>query len=302
MASTVDASRVAEHYDDEAALNEKITLLASMVGASSYTVFFTGAGVSTSSGVGDYRGPSGAWTKRRIRELQDKGRLGTITAEEQEDLDGLLREAERERAKSAKKVDMTDAEPSVTHMAMATLMRLGLAHHVITTNLDGIYRKAGLQGHTQLTCLHGDIYIERCTGCGYDFERNFEVRQPRTHVHDHCVGTCSRCGSHPPASYTGWVTKKDVKTGSKTKFAMNGLISTTDVNLGTKDTHINFGELLDSMDWAEADKQCKKADLCIVAGTSMSLRHVHTLAPAVRLTFFQAHHPFPVPVKTDCYN
>jgi len=45
-------------------------------------------------------------------------------------------------------------------------------------------------------------------------------------------------------------------------------------NCGTKDTHINFGEYLDPMDWNEADENCKKADLCIIAGTSMSLRHI----------------------------
>lgn len=70
---------------------------------------------------------------------------------------------------------MQDAEPSNTHMAMATLIRNGLAQFVITTNLDGLFRKAGLKGHEHLCCLHGDIYIERCTGCGYDFERNYHV-------------------------------------------------------------------------------------------------------------------------------
>jgi len=47
-----------------------------------------------------------------------------------------------------------------------------------------------------------------------------------------------------------------------------------DKNCGTKDTHINFGEFLDSVDWNEADTHCGKADLCIIAGTSMSLRHI----------------------------
>jgi len=51
-------------------------------------------------------------------------------------------------------------------------------------------------------------------------------------------------------------------------------VGTRDTNCGTKDTHINFGEKLDSIDWNEADLHCKKADLVIVAGTSMSLRHI----------------------------
>jgi len=52
------------------------------------------------------------------------------------------------------------------------------------------------------------------------------------------------------------------------------MVGTCDKNMGTKDTHINFGECLDDMDWKEADTHCGKADLCIVAGTSMSLRHI----------------------------
>jgi len=51
-------------------------------------------------------------------------------------------------------------------------------------------------------------------------------------------------------------------------------VGTKDKNCGTKDTHINFGEYLDDIEWAEADEHCGKADLVIVAGTSMSLRHI----------------------------
>jgi len=52
------------------------------------------------------------------------------------------------------------------------------------------------------------------------------------------------------------------------------MVGTNEKNCGTKDTHINFGEYLDPMDWDEADVHCTKADLCIIAGTSMSLRHI----------------------------
>ena len=49
-------------------------------------------------------------------------------------------------------------------------------------------------------------------------------------------------------------------------------------NCGTKDTHINFGESLDSIDWDEAERVCDKADLCIVLGTSCpSPRDAHAL-------------------------
>jgi NAD-dependent SIR2 family protein deacetylase len=269
MASTVDAERVREFNEENTPkFNKQLDKLTRMVKASKYTVFFTGAGVSTSAGVGDYRGPSGAWTKRKIKELEAKGKART--AEEEAELKQLKLEAAREEKKAKVKVSMNDAQPTYTHMAMATLIRLGICHYVVTTNLDGIFRKAGLKGHEQLCCLHGDIYIERCTACGYDFERNYHVRQDETHVHDHKVGTCERCGSAPPAHYKGTPGNLKMK-GSKWGGRM---IGTRDKNCGTKDTHINFGERLDEIDWNEADTHCGKADLCIIAGTSMSLRHI----------------------------
>jgi len=163
-----------------------------------------------------------------------------------------------------------DALPTPTHMTQATLIRLGIAHYIVTTNLDGIYRKAGLKGHSQLCCLHGDVYVERCTACGYDFERNYHVRQDSIHVHDHKVGVCDKCGSKPPSNYKGTPGNLQMK-----KSQWGGrMVGTNEKNCGTKDTHINFGEFLDPMDWDEADEHCKKADLCIIAGTSMSLRHI----------------------------
>jgi len=272
MASTVDAKRVQEYSESsDEALENKLDQLAAMVRRSKYTVFYTGAGMSTSAGVGDYRGPSGAWTQRRIKELQ---RLGsTASAADTAELQKLLAEQKKEQRKAATKVPITDAQPTLSHMMQSTLIREGLAHFVVTTNLDGIYRKAGLQAHDDVCFLHGDVYTERCTACGYDFERNWHVRG-EVHVHDHHVGTCSRCGSKPPQAYSGRP-KAGAKTGADAEgFKDNNLVGTRDANVGTKDTHINFGECLDEIDWNEADKHCKKADLCIVMGTSMSLRHI----------------------------
>lgn len=273
MASTVDAKRVQEFNEaSDEALEVKLDQLADMVRRSKYTVFYTGAGMSTSAGIGDYRGPSGAWTQRRIKELQ---RLGSAASrDDAAELRKLLAEQSKEQTKAVAKVPMTDAQPTLSHMMQATLIRKGLAHFVVTTNLDGIYRKAGLQAHEDVCFLHGDVYTERCTACGYDFERNWHVRQSQTHVHDHSVGTCSRCGSKPPKNYTGQP-KPGAKTGADADgFKDNRLVGTRDENVGTKDTHINFGECLDEVDWDEAEKHCSQADLCIVMGTSMSLRHI----------------------------
>lgn len=106
MVSKVDPSRVVEFVDSPDEFSTKMDKLADLFRSSKYTVFFTGAGVSTSSGVGDYRGPSGAWTKRRIKELQCLKTDGHASAEDLHDLELLLKQQEKELQKSAKKVDV----------------------------------------------------------------------------------------------------------------------------------------------------------------------------------------------------
>lgn len=355
MAGTVDAKRAKEYTEDPLHLERKLDKLAKMVRASNYTVFFTGAGVSTSAGISDYRGPSGAWTQRHIRKLQslgdkmtDEERIELAKLVENRDLEQSKQKLEKStvylplmyngeqafekcdgdawRLKDAKqfttkpkicgvayrrsktnkmghvlgeglrfgsfapasandegdgwlrcevalKEAKAGAMPTLAHMAQVTLIRKGFAKYVVTTNLDGLYRKAGLKVPEEVCFLHGDTYTERCTSCGYDFERNFPVRNKGLHVHDHHVGTCSKCGSKAPAEYTG---SQGNKTGADAQngFKDSHLIGSCDKDVGTKDTHINFGEYLDDKDLEEASEHCLKADLCIVMGTSMSLRHI----------------------------
>mmetsp|Transcript_8694 Transcript_8694/g.16873 ORF Transcript_8694/g.16873 Transcript_8694/m.16873 type:complete len:533 (-) Transcript_8694:83-1681(-) len=271
MASTVDADRIAEHEESAKLQQKKIDTLAKWIRESKYTVFYTGAGVSTSAGIGDYRGPTGAWTMGRIRELRRLEARGNMGAEEKGELRKLLAEAEKKGRQ--KRVPMIDAQPTLAHMAMATLVRRKMAHYVVTTNLDGIHRKSGLRAHEQVCNLHGCVYAERCTGCGYDFERNYYTRREKIHVHDHHVGACSRCGSAVPRSYTGRPSSRNTGADSE-GYRENRLVGTQDKAVGTKDTHINFGECLDDMDWNDAKRHCERADLCVVAGTSMSLRHI----------------------------
>jgi NAD-dependent SIR2 family protein deacetylase len=357
MADTVDAERVREFSESPEEFEIKLDTLAKLVRKSKYTVFFTGAGISTSAGIRDYRGPSGAWTQRRINQIQDLGE--EATDQEKEELQSFLENQENEQAKRtveksvvylpldyrgerviekrgglwrlkeeteltavpqhrgiayrrskdrsdalpcglywgsfvpAPVVDEGDgwlrcdeieldatskqgAQPTLAHMAQVTLMkaRPPLANFVVTTNLDGLYRQAGLQAHEEVCFLHGDTFTERCSNCGYDFERNYNVRNKTLRVHDHHVGKCSRCGSKVPAVYTG--AAKGRKTGADAKggFEECHLVGTCDKNVGTKDTHINFGEYLDERDLEEAAHHCSQADLCIVMGTSMSLRHI----------------------------
>lgn len=264
MADTVDSRRVREFSESPEEFEKKLDQLTEMVRTSKNTVFFTGAGISTAAGIADYRGPTGKWTQQRVKKLATKG---SLTQAEKSELGLLLSEARKKKGGAGGGI-VTSANPTLGHMVLSTLVRHGLAKHVVTTNLDGLHRKSGLIHHKSLTCLHGDIYIERCTACGHEEERDYHVRQKarrKLDVHDHSIGTCNKCGSKPPKSYTGHKGPGGERSG---------LVCPRDKNCGTKDTHINFGESLDEIDWDEAERACGEADLCIVVGTSMSLRHV----------------------------
>lgn len=276
MAGTVDSQRVAERFDSEGVFDEKVRKVASLVRSSKHTVFFTGAGVSTSAGIPDYRGPSGCWTRRKIKELQAKAASSSLTSHEERELQSFREEQAKEVQKAIaekKKRPKEYLDPGFSHRAIATLMRKGLAHYCITTNLDGLFRKAGLMAHEELCCLHGDIFTERCSSCGYEFERNYRVRVKERHVHDHHRGTCERCGSAVPSQYTG-MPVDGARTGSGHGFEETHLVGVRDRDVGTRDTHINFGELLDERDLVDCATHCDRAELCIVLGTSMTLRHI----------------------------
>ena len=97
--------------------------------------------MSTSAGVADYRGPAGAWTMKRIRQLEGQKKLSSLSQSETSELERLLKEKkkkdkdegeeEKEQVQGPKvkqkKVGMMDAQPTNTHMAMSTLIRTGLA-------------------------------------------------------------------------------------------------------------------------------------------------------------------------------
>jgi NAD-dependent deacetylase len=140
MASTVDVERLREHEASDEETKSKVGQLASMINESRRVVFYTGAGVSTSAGVGDYRGPTGAWTKRRQTELEELVATSKASSDEVAELTLIKSEAEKKDKADVKvkKVLMMDAQPTLTHMAQATLIHCGKAKAVVTTNLGNL--------------------------------------------------------------------------------------------------------------------------------------------------------------------
>ncbi|MBB5954192.1 NAD-dependent deacetylase [Saccharothrix tamanrassetensis] len=109
----------------------------------------TGAGVSTDSGIPDFRGPSGLWTAL--------GREFT--------LDGYLTDPAVRRAawRSRLRHPMWTAEPNAAHRALAGLERAGRVRALLTQNVDGLHQRAGSSAVVE---LHGSLFGTVCVHCG----------------------------------------------------------------------------------------------------------------------------------------
>ncbi|CAL9365364.1 NAD-dependent protein deacetylase [Streptomyces sp. enrichment culture] len=114
---------------------------------------FTGAGVSTDSGIPDYRGPQGLW--RRDPEAEK-----LVTYEHYMADPEVRRRSWRMRAE----VGALEARPNAAHLAVAGLERSGIPVRVITQNVDGLHQLAGMPPRKVLE-LHGTARAVVCTAC-----------------------------------------------------------------------------------------------------------------------------------------
>lgn len=133
-----------------------IEQLRSMLDQSRRAVVFTGAGVSTESGIPDFRSPGGIWTKYQPIDFSE-----FIASEE------MRRESWRR--KIAVDESITQAEPNRGHRAIAELVRRGTANSVITQNIDGLHQRSGVPD-ARIVELHGNGTYAKCLSCEKRFE------------------------------------------------------------------------------------------------------------------------------------
>jgi NAD-dependent protein deacetylase/lipoamidase len=139
-----------------------MTLLADYLRASRKALVFTGAGVSTRSGIPDFRGPQGVWTRRQPVYFQD---FMASEAARIEHWDYKLEGWEGFRA----------ARPNAVHDAIVRLERAGKVLMVVTQNIDGLHALAGTSAE-RLVELHGTNLLVECQNCKWrgDPEPHFE--------------------------------------------------------------------------------------------------------------------------------
>ena len=151
--------------------------LAKLLEASERTVVFTGAGISTESGIPDFRSPGGIWSKTTPIYYDD------FVASEEARRESWRRKIETDR-------DMAVAEPNRGHRAVAWLARHGPVAHVITQNIDGLHQRSGL-AEEQITELHGNSTYATCLNCA----KRFELAPIMTEFKENeTLPVCDACG------------------------------------------------------------------------------------------------------------
>ena len=130
--------------------------LREMIDASERIVPFTGAGISTESGIPDFRSPGGLWAKTQPIPFDQ-----FVASREMRD--------EAWRRRFAMEEYFGRAKPTRGHLALASLYRIGKAPGVITQNIDNLHQAAGVP-HEHVVELHGNTTFATCLDCAKRFE------------------------------------------------------------------------------------------------------------------------------------
>jgi len=139
-----------DYYDPNDILEQKIDLLVDLIKQSKTIVVYTGAGISTSAGISDYRSWNGVWTSRLLGFEQKRGK------------------------------SMDELKPTLGHMALYQLVQKGIVQYVVSTNVDNLHRRSGLT-RDHLAELHGNCYKEICSKCGLEYFRPKRITSYRGH-------------------------------------------------------------------------------------------------------------------------
>lgn len=158
-------------------MDEKIEKLQQMVDESSRIVFFGGAGVSTESGIPDFRSQDGLYSQ--------KWKYPPETIISRSFFDANPKEFYRFYRE---KLIIKGAEPNITHKKLAELEQKGKISAVVTQNIDGLHQKAGSK---KVWELHGSTLRNFCTRCGKFYDENFILESKDS---PDTLPRCTDCG------------------------------------------------------------------------------------------------------------
>ncbi len=158
-------------------MTDGIIRLADLIRSARRAVVFTGAGISTESGIPDFRSPGGIWTKMMPVEYQD-----------------YISDPEARRVSWQRRFEMEETwnavKPNDGHRAVAELVAQDRVSHVITQNIDALHQAAGVPEERVIE-LHGNTRHAKCLSCG----ARAEIAGIRTYFEAHGQAPdCAACG------------------------------------------------------------------------------------------------------------
>lgn len=158
-------------------MHSEIVALVDLLCSCSRVAVFTGAGISTESGIPDFRSPGGIWTKAQPIGFQD-----FLASEE------MRRETWRRKLVTDRTI--RSAEPNRGHRAIEYLLSTGRCHCVITQNVDGLHQRSGVPDDKVIE-LHGNSTYAACLDCGLRHELDPILE---AFAADGTLPLCQQCG------------------------------------------------------------------------------------------------------------
>lgn len=152
----------------------EIELLQKMIDESNHIVFFSGAGVSTDSGLKDFRSKNGLYHMKTIYSPEDL--LSSRMFYQHPDLFYQFYQ---------ENLNCINSKPNVTHLYLKKLEEKGKLKAIVTQNIDGLHKKAGNQTVYE---IHGTIYKNHCINCNQFYSAEYVMNA-------HEVPKCDKCGS-----------------------------------------------------------------------------------------------------------
>jgi NAD-dependent deacetylase len=214
----------------------------SLVQRSGRIVVLTGAGISTDSGIPDFRGPNGVWTKNP-------------GAERAANLDVYLSDPKVRRRSWQSRLQsrLDQARPNAGHLALVDLERTGRLDTLVTQNIDRLHHKAGSSPHRVIE-IHGNALEIVCLRCGH--------RQPAEPVHDRVRAGEVDPSCRQPVAGTGGPAGGGPYCGGILKSAT-----------------ISFGQSLVAEDLRRAEAAAASCDLLLAVGSTLGVYPAAGLVP-----------------------
>lgn len=156
-------------------MSTEIEKLTEILRNSNNIVFFGGAGMSTESGIPDFRSSNGLWNEKL---------KVNFTPEQLVSHSFFVRYPEEFFEFYKSKLVYPDAKPNAGHLALAELEKIGKLKAIVTQNIDGLHQMAGSKNVFE---LHGSVHRNYCTKCNAFYDSDFVIKSKG-------IPTCTKCG------------------------------------------------------------------------------------------------------------